>query len=58
MKARRDPEVLLITAEHEVVEGDKGAARKMFKKAEESIDEMGCRRWDFEVKRLQSRLKK
>jgi hypothetical protein len=58
MKARRDPEALLIKAEHEVVEGDKRAARKTLKKAEERIDEMGCRRWDFEVKRLQSRLKK
>jgi outer membrane murein-binding lipoprotein Lpp len=57
VKARLDPEVLLIEAKREVVEGDKRAARKTLKKAEERIDEMGCHRWDFEVKRLQSRLK-
>ena len=49
---RRDPEVLLIRAELEIVEAKKQAAKKILKKAEERIKEMGCHRWDIEVERL------
>ena len=51
---RRDPEVLLIKAELEIVEGDKKAAKKTLKKAKDRIDEMGCHRWDIEVERLKN----
>jgi hypothetical protein len=56
--ARRGWEVVLIQAELEINEGDEKCAGETLKKAEKRIDEMGCHRGDFEVKRLQSRLKK
>jgi len=55
---RRDPEVLLIQAELEIIESDKKSARETLKKAKKRIDEMGCHRWDVEVERLKELLKK
>lgn len=55
---RRDPEVLLIQAELEIVEGDKRQATETLEKANKLIDEMGCHRWDVEVERLKDLLKK
>ncbi len=51
---RRDPEVLLIQAELEIVEGDKKSARQTLEKTKKRIDEMGCHRWDSEVERLEN----
>ena len=55
---RRDPEVLLIQAELEIVESEKKIARETLKKAKKRIDEMGCHRWDIEVERLKELLNK
>lgn len=49
---RRNPEVLLIKAELEIIGGDKEAAKKTLKKAKDLIDKMGCHRLDIEVERL------
>lgn len=51
---RRDPEVLLIQAELEIVEGKKVAAKKTLKAAERRVGEMGCHRWDIEAERLKN----
>ena len=51
---RRDPEVLLIQAELEIVESNKKSARETLEKAKERIDEMGCHRWDVEVERIEN----
>ena len=53
---RRDPEVLLIQAELEIVEGDKKQAQETLEKAKKRIDEMGCHRWDSEVEILKDRI--
>jgi len=53
---RRDPEVLLIQAELEIVEGKKATAKKTLKTAEARINEMGCHRWDIELERIRGML--
>lgn len=52
---RREPEVLLIEAELEFVEGHKALAEEKLAEAEKRIRQMGCRRWDIEVERLRER---
>ena len=53
---RRDPEVLLETAHLQLLEGNKTAARKSLTAAKDRIDEMGCHRWDRDVRELNDRL--
>ena len=53
---RRDPELLLIQAELELIDGDKKHAQETLVKAKKLIDKMGCHRWDIEVERLQHKL--
>jgi len=53
---RRDPEVLLVTNELELLEGDKESARKTLAAAKKKIDTVDCHRWDFEAAELEKRL--
>ena len=51
---RRDPEVLLIQAELEMIEGNKKSAKETLGKAKKRIDELDCHRWDVEVERIEN----
>ena len=53
---RRDPEVLLATAELQLLEGNPDDARKTLEQAKNRIDEMGCHMHDIETKRLDGKL--